>query len=102
MSKIYLVTYDFREPTEKQLEDFYGELKNSSAWWHFIEGTWLIRTNEDAKTIYARLKPYINVNVNLLVLDVGTDMAGWLPKKAWDWIQQHRGESVSLMKESSL
>ncbi len=52
MSKIYLVTYDFREPTEKQLEDFYGELKNSSAWWHFIEGTWLIRTNEDAKTIY--------------------------------------------------
>lgn len=96
MSKIYVVSYDFKEPTTRLLQEFTSELKKFGAWWHFIDGTWLIKSELDAKGIYARLKPHIDNDVNLLILEAGTDAAGLLPRKAWDWIRQRMTEQSAL------
>lgn len=90
MSKIYLISYDFKNPTSVEQEDFYAQLKKFGAWWHFIEGTWLVATELNAKAIYERLQQYLNDDVNLFIADLGSDVSGWLPKKAWDWIDRQQ------------
>jgi hypothetical protein len=101
VSKVYVVSYDFKEPVPWQLEEFYQVLKSFPAWWHFIEGTWLIKTDHDAKGIYSLLKPFMNRDVNLLILEAGMDAAGSLPQRAWEWIQENRA-SVDYAKKESL
>jgi hypothetical protein len=105
VNKIYVVSYDFKDPSPAQLEAFYTELKSFTGWWHFIEGTWLIKTDLDAKGVFARLRPHLTSpnppDVNVLVVDTGADFAGWLPTKAWDWIKRNRLTPDFTTKEAS-
>ena len=88
MRKTYLVAYDFPGSADKYTELF-DELKKSPGWWHYIDGTWLLRTDDSANEIYKRLKPYLDDDINLLIIEVGTDRQAWLPKKAWGWLRKH-------------
>jgi hypothetical protein len=89
-----MVSYDFKDEPENH-QALFDALRRFGGWWHFIDGTWLIETDADAKSIHRDLQPYLNDNINLLIAEVGQDMSGWLPPKAWDWIQQHRSLTAS-------
>jgi hypothetical protein len=95
MSRIYLVSYQFRNDPE-DYPAFFEVLQSFDGWWHYIDGTWLVATDLDAKSIRDRLLPHLDNDVNLLVAEVGNDMAGWLPKDAWDWIREKRKQVPSL------
>lgn len=85
---VYNVSYDL----VKAGQDYDGlikELKNSDSWWHYLGSTWLIATNETALQLITRLKPYIDDNDNILIIEVVNSKAGWLPQEAWDWINQY-------------
>lgn len=86
--KVYLVTYDYEGPSSKYSR-LLDELKKSKKWWHYIDSTWLIVSNERAKGIFRRLKPHIDDDINLLVIEVGSDRQGWLSEKAWAWISRN-------------
>lgn len=85
---VYVVTYDLRAGT-KDYGRLYDELKNSPAWWHYLDATWLISTDESADQVYTRLAATIDSNDGLLIMEAGKARQGWLPEEAWSWIRKH-------------
>ena len=88
MRKTYPVAYDFIGSPDKY-SDLFDELKESPKWWHWIDSVWLLRTEESANEIYARLEPHLDDDINLFITEIGRDHQGWLPEKAWKWIRKH-------------
>lgn len=81
---LYIVSYDLKKPG-KDYKGLYEELKKSPKWWHYLESTWLIHTNETADQLFDRLRSHIDENDYVLVTEVTRNRSGWLPRKAWDW-----------------
>lgn len=96
MRKTYLVTYEFKKPDEGDYTGLYQQLKSFPGWWHYLKHTWLIRTDDSADGIYTKLKPHLDENVNLFIIEVGKDRQGWLPSKAWDWIKKYIGPRATV------
>jgi hypothetical protein len=84
---VYLVSYDLRKPGQ-DYKGLFAELEASSSWWHYLASTWLIATSESANELYNRLQKNLDRGDRLLIIQAGTDMQGWLPKKAWEWIER--------------
>ncbi|WP_028863975.1 hypothetical protein [Psychromonas aquimarina] len=85
---VYCVSYDLNK-TGQNYNGLYKELEKSSGYWHYLDSTWLIATSETATQLFARLKAYVDDNDSMLVIRVTTEHSGWLPKKAWDWINNN-------------
>lgn len=84
---VYVVSYDLRKPGR----DYVGlteQLQNSPRWWHYLGSTWLISTNESPDQLYNRLRAHLDKGDSILIIEAGNYIGGWLPKKAWEWIQQ--------------
>jgi len=84
---VYVVSYDLRKPGK----DYIGlteQLKNSPRWWHYLDSTWLIATSESVTHLYNRLAAHLDKSDSILIIEAGGHMQGWLPKKAWEWIQK--------------
>ena len=86
--RVYVVSYDLRKPG-KDYKGLSEELQRSPRWWHYLESTWLIATSENAGELYNRLVPHLDQGDNILVIQAGSDRQGWLPRDAWNWIQQN-------------
>jgi hypothetical protein len=85
---IYAINYDLRRPGQN-----YGDLhaaieKLGSSCWHYLGSTWLVDTHLNADQIWERLRPHLDQTDSVLVIRVANDNQGWLPKEAWDWINQ--------------
>jgi hypothetical protein len=85
---VYCVSYDLHKPGQNY-EGLFDQLKNSPGWWHYLESTWLIATSETAQDLAKRLFGVIDANDSLLVINARNESAGWLPSKAWDWINRN-------------
>lgn len=88
--KVLLVTYDLKQPKEKYT-DLYAVLQTAPYWWHYLESTWLLATDDRPKDWYNKLVTTIFKNDRLLIIEVKPDYWGWLSSEAWDWIQRHLG-----------
>lgn len=86
--KAYSITYDLSTPG-RDYKNLYEAIKESGAWWHYLESTWLVKTDDSPSQIWARLKPHIDANDSLLIIEVRDNISGWLPKKAWEWVHAH-------------
>ncbi|WP_298234080.1 hypothetical protein [uncultured Azohydromonas sp.] len=84
---VYCVSYDLTQ-LGRDYASLHDELKRSGAWWHHLGTTWLVHTSEAAEQLSTRLRRSLDDNDSLLVIKVGRDYAGWLPQKAWDWIEK--------------
>ena len=84
----YCVSYDLKEAGQNYMA-LYEELKRSPSWWHYLESTWLICTAENASQLSERLRQNLDENDSLLVIHATRDYAGWLPREAWEWINQY-------------
>ena len=85
---IYAINYDLRTPGQ-QYDKLYDAIKScGSTWWHYLGSTWLVDTSLNASQIWARIQPHCDTNDRILVIGVTRDYSGWLPKDAWDWINQ--------------
>ena len=85
-----LVSYDLRTPGA----DYSGlieELKKSKGWWHYLKSTWIVSTTETPDELYDRLEPHRHKDDRILILEIGPGAArqGWLPEKAWGWLERH-------------
>jgi hypothetical protein len=85
---ILLVTYDLKQPPASY-SDLFDELKARENWWHYISSTWLVATHETPKELSKALRLHVFEGDRILVTEFG-DYSGWLPRKAWNWIKQHR------------
>ncbi len=86
---VYLVTYDLNKPGQNY-DKLYEAIKELGAWWHYLRSVWLVDTNWSSNDIRNKLRPYIVDDTDyLLVIHVQRDYSGWLPKDAWEWLNQH-------------
>jgi hypothetical protein len=90
---IYAINYDLRQPGR----DYYGlfeAIKNCGTWWHYLESIWLVDTHLMADDLWNHLKRHVHPQDSVLIHAVGRDHQGWLPQKAWMWINDRQRETV--------
>lgn len=87
MKKAYIVTYDLDYNENCELLE--EELKKYRKWWHYLDRTWIIVSEETPKEIWDRIKNKINQHNNLLIIEVKNNSEGWLSTEAWDWIKKN-------------
>ncbi len=97
MSNLYLVTYKLKNGAAPAIED---ELKKSPYWWHDIDNTWIIETDEpNASAVYERLAkvhPFVpDERILIIAVSPTASRQGWLPKTAWDWLKARKGASIT-------
>lgn len=88
MPKAYCVSYDLKAPN-RNYDGLYSALKNTTRWWHYLESTWILMTDETVAQVWERLAPNVDQNDRLLIIEVRDNVQGWLPKDAWDWIHSY-------------
>jgi hypothetical protein len=69
-------------------------------WFRFNSTNWVIETNKDADTWYARLKEFVQPGGNLFIckLDI-SDRQGWMPRTFWDWLRPRKASRREVERE---
>lgn len=77
----YLVSYDLNSPG-KNYNDLYEAIKNASTgvWCKPLSSVYIINSNQSAKAIYDQLKPCIDGNDAILVIEVTRNSYWYLDK----------------------
>ncbi|WP_422698948.1 hypothetical protein ACOX9P_09560 [Enterococcus durans] len=90
MKKPYLITYDLNTPGQKYdkiIELIKGDL--SSAWCKYLESAFLITSNYTPQQILEKLKPHLDVNDRMIIIEVVNNKSGLLTTKQWNWINEN-------------
>jgi hypothetical protein len=86
---IYLVSYDLRKPG-KDYTSLHNTIKSATTWWHYIESTWIIKTDQSIDEWYNKIRSVTDSNDSFILIDITKQKRqGWLPKKAWEWIREN-------------
>lgn len=85
-----LVAYDLNRPGQLY-PALYEALKAVPLWWHYLDSTWLLRTDESAVQVRDRLMQHVDANDELLVVDVTSPEAAWsgFDERASQWIRDN-------------
>jgi hypothetical protein len=87
--RVYSVSYDLRVKTNPKYKALAEELQRSAGWFHLLESTWLVATNETARELWLRLASNLHSTDFIFVAEVKkTNYSGWLVPAAWKWIQE--------------
>lgn len=82
---IISINYDLKRPGQNY-QALYDAIKSCGATWHYLGSTWLVDTTLTTGQLWAALAPHVDKNDSVLVIGVTRNYQGWLPKDAWDWI----------------
>ncbi len=93
MSKFYLIS--FNKPEYNRLERFIKD--TFKKWMHYMECNWVVVSDKSVQEITDSLMPWIRnsdeANQLMLVTEIDpTNINGWLPQGAWDWIRKNQRE----------
>lgn len=88
MKKAYLISYDLNAPN-KNYKKLYEAIKNIGTWWHYLDSTWIVSSDESIDSIGEKLNKEIDKDDSLLIVEIKDNCYGWLPEKAWDWIERN-------------
>lgn len=85
-----LIGYDLNKAGQDYAE-LIKSIKAYGTWWHHLDSTWLIRTESSAKEVRDALKPLIDTNDELLVINVTGRAAAWsgFNEKGSNWLKEH-------------
>jgi hypothetical protein len=85
-----LVGYDLNRPGQNYA-GLVAALKASPLWWHYLDSTWLLRTNETPVELRNRLASLIDSGDELLIIDVTGRAAAWsgFDQNAGEWIRNN-------------
>lgn len=88
--KTMLVGYDLNKPSQ-DYDKLIAVLKDYPNWWHHLDSTWFIKTNDSNITVRDHLKQFIDASDKLLVVDVTSDAAAWtgFNEKGSEWIKSN-------------
>ncbi|GJL85792.1 MAG: hypothetical protein DHS20C02_15670 [Micavibrio sp.] len=89
----HLISYDLNKPGQNY-DDLYEAIKRLGAWWHYLDSTWIVKSSYSAPEIFEKLKPHIDKNDTVLVIEITSEYSGWLPQKAWDWLREKVREAA--------
>lgn len=85
-----LIGYDLNSPGQNY-DNLIKTIKGIGAWWHYLDSTWLVTTSKSPTAVRDLLKPHIDSDDELLVLDVSND--NWasygLQQSGNDWLRNN-------------
>jgi hypothetical protein len=87
---IFLITYDLKKPG-RDYSSLYETIKSAKSWWHYLDSTWLIYSNETVTVNEwsEKIRNVIDANDLFLIVDITNQpRQGWLKKQAWEWIRE--------------
>lgn len=89
--KAYILTYDKNEKIGTS--DFHTtltEAKGIETWWHYLESTYIliVKDNISATNITDFITKVVPDNYFFVCELNLKNHNGWLPKEAWDWINE--------------
>lgn len=87
---VYLITYDLHKAGQ-DYEGLYEAIKNSSTgvWSHRLDSTWIIKSNLTVNEVSNNIKAKVDDNDHFLVIEVKNNKQGWLPKEAWNYLNNN-------------
>lgn len=85
-----LIGYDLNKAGQNY-DDLISSIKSLGSWWHYLDSTWLVRTEERYDAVRDKLKKHLDTNDELLVIDVTSDAAAWtgFSASAGQWIKDN-------------
>ena len=85
-----LVGYDLNRPGQ-HYSRLIAELKAVPLWWHYLDSTWLVRTEETPVELRDRLSAHIDAGDELLVIDVTNRASAWrgFEERGAQWIKDN-------------
>lgn len=91
MKKCYLVTYDLNKKGQ-DYENVIQAIKDASdgTWCTYWKSSFLIRSNYlTADQVFTKIKPYVDGNDSVIVIEVVNNKQGWLTEKQWAYIKDN-------------
>ena len=87
---LYLVTYTLNP--KRDATKILTALQHVGEWWHYLDDTWLISTQETANQLYNRVAPSFFNTDRILIVQITPNATtqGWLTHDAWEWLKQRR------------
>lgn len=86
--KAYLITYDLKKRGQ-DYKSLYDAIKSASfddTWCHYLDSTWIIKSNLSVQQVSDKIKQAVDDNDNFIVIEVVKNYHGWLPREAWDYL----------------
>jgi hypothetical protein len=71
-----LISYDLNAPGQ-DYPNLIERLKSYGTWWHHLDSLWIIKTSEPASMVHDVIRPYLDTNDELLVVNITGDLAAW-------------------------
>lgn len=86
---VYLITYDLNSPGQKY-DDVIEAIKSTSTnWCHYWDSSYLIKSNcQTAEEVFDKIKPHLDKNDRVLVIEVKNNKQGWLTEEQWNYINK--------------
>lgn len=84
---VYMITYDLNAEGQKY-DDVIAAIKSASdgVWCSYWKSSWLIRSNLSTASVFEKIKPYLDGNDRLLVIEVKSNWRGWLTEHERNYI----------------
>lgn len=85
-----LIGYDLNAQGQ-DYDQLIDRIKTLGAWWHHLDSTWIVQTNMSATSVRDALKPLLDKNDELLVVNITGDAAAWcgFNQSGSDWLKKH-------------
>lgn len=86
----YMITYDLNA-TGQKYDQVIQAIKDSSwnsAWCSYWKSSWLIKSNLTVSEIQQKIKPFLDNNDRLFVVEVNNNYSGWLTDDEWKYIRE--------------
>ena len=86
---LYAINYDLKKDQGKDYNDLYEVIKSVGVWWHYLESTWIVETDKNSEEIWKIIEKIKDKEDHFLIIKLENEKQGWLPKKAWEWLNKN-------------
>lgn len=87
--RFYMVVFHSKGSCQVGRLSVTRELRACARWWNYVPDLWIVGTEESAKALSKRLRQHMHEQEDqIFICEIRreSDMAGWLPAEAWDWL----------------
>jgi hypothetical protein len=83
---VYLIAYEINTVGAETDKILQGIKNIGIGWMHYLPNVVLLHSNDNAEVIGKKIFKLITKTDQVLVIRVTKEYYGWLPKRAWDWL----------------
>ncbi len=84
---VLLITYDLNKPG-KDYDDLLKAIRNYS-WARLSESSYAIKTEQTPQQVFDKLRPYLDQNDNIYIINLKKPYAGFGPKDVNEWLDNN-------------